>query len=132
MEKLDIVLIVISVAVVLFVGICIPVLIQIWRTAKSMTETLKVLNESLPLIMLNMAEISTNVNRTTTTVHRQVEELSLTLRRVQGVMSLLIGVEEIVRQRLHIPFAGTVRTATALIRGGRVFLRMLVDDRRRG
>jgi uncharacterized protein YoxC len=131
-EKLDIVLIVISVAVLLFVGVCIPVLIQIWRTAKSMTETLKVLNESLPLIMLNMAEITTNVNRTATTVHRQVEDLSLTLRRVQGVLGLLIGVEEVVRQHLKIPFAGTVRTAAALIRGGRVFLRMLVDDRRRG
>jgi len=129
-EKLDIVLIVISVAVLLFVGFCIPVLIQIWRTAKNMTETLKVLNESLPLIMLNLAEISTSVNRTTTTVHRQVEDLSFALRRVQEVLGLLIGLGEVVRQRVHPPFAGTMRTAAALIRGGRVFLRMLVDDRR--
>lgn len=132
MEKLEIILIVLSVLFLLFAGFCIPFLIQIWRTAKGMAETLKLLNETLPLIMLNLTEITTNINRTTTTVNRQVEEFSLTLRRVQGGLGLLIGVEEAVRQRLQIPFAGTVRTAAALVRGGRVFFRLLFADQRRG
>lgn len=130
MEKLEVILIVLNVAFLLFVVCCIPFLVQIWRTAKAMGETLKVLNESLPLIMVNLAELTTNVNRTTATVQREVEDLSLTMERIRGVMGLLAGLEEVVRQRLRMPFAGTMRTVSALLRGGEVFLRLLLTDPR--
>jgi uncharacterized protein YoxC len=132
MDKLEIILIVLSAVFLLFTGFCIPFLIQIWRTAKGLSETLQVLNQSLPLIMQNLAEITTEINRTTTIVHHQVEDFSLTMRKVQGFLSLLVGVEEVVRRRVQIPFGGTLRTASALMRGGRVFFRMLFDDRRPG
>jgi uncharacterized protein YoxC len=129
---LNIMLIILSVAFLLFAGFSIPFLLQIWRTAKGMSQTLQLLNESLPAIMKNLEVITTNLNQTTTIVQRQVLELSLTLRKIQGVISLLVGLEEIFRSRIRLPFAGTVRTSAAMIRGVRAFLRILLDDRREG
>jgi uncharacterized protein YoxC len=122
------ILIILTVAFLLFTGVSIPFLLQIWRTAKGMSETLHILNEGLPTIMKNLEEITTNINRTTTTVHRQVEELSVTLGKVQGVMSVLFGLEEIIRSRIRLPFLGTVRTSVAVIKGMRVFLNFLLDN----
>src|SRR4030042_849662 len=99
MEKLDVILIVLSLAFLLFTGFSIPFLLQIWRTAKSMDLTLRMFNQNLPGIMKNLEEITTNVNRTTTTVHRQVEELSLTVRKIQGTLNLVVGMEEILTKR---------------------------------
>jgi uncharacterized protein YoxC len=127
---LNIMLIILSLAFLLFAAFSIPFLLQIWRTAKGMSQTLQLLNESLPAIMKNLEEIMTNLNRTTTTVQRQVLEFSLTLRRIQGVISLLVGLEEVLRSRIRLPFAGTVRTSAAMIRGARAFLSILLDNRR--
>ncbi len=131
MENLGIFLIGLSVAVLLVVGFSIPFFLQLWRTAKSMSLTLRLLNSSLPGILKNLEEITANVNRTTTIVTREVEELSLTIRKVQGTLSLLVGVEEIVRRNLHLAFAHKVRTSIAVVKGARVFLDHLLSKRRR-
>lgn len=123
---LDILLIILSVAFLLFAGFSIPFLLQIWRTAKSMAVTLELLNQNLPQIMENLAGITVNVNRTTSTIGRQVEELSVTMGKIRGVLSLLMGLEEVLRGRFRIPFAKTVRTSTALFRAARVFMNILL------
>lgn len=129
---LNIMLIILSLAFLLFAGFSIPFLLQIWRTAKSMAMTLEILNEGLPAIMKNLEEITTNLNQTTTIVQRQVLELYLTLRKIQRVISLLVGLEEVLRSRIRLPFAGTVRTSAAVIRGVRAFLNILLDNHREG
>jgi hypothetical protein len=91
-----------------------------------MAFTLRVLNQRLPLIMKNMEEITTNINRTSTTVHRQVAEISLTLRRIQGIVGVFLGVEEVLRRRMSFPFARTLRTSMAVGRGVRVFIDCLM------
>ena len=126
---LNIILIILSVSFLLFAGFSIPFLLQIWRTAKSMAVTLQLLNQHLPGIMENLEGITTNVNRTTKTVNRQVEELSMTLGRIQGAMAFLIGVEEVLRSRLRFPLARTVRTSAALFKAARVFAAILMDNR---
>lgn len=118
----DNILILLSVAVVLFAGLCVPFLIQILRTAREMAFTLQLLNQRLPLIMKNLEEITTNINRTSTTVHRQVAEISLTLSRIQGIVGLFLGLEEVLRRRMSFPFARTLRTSMAVGRGVRVFI----------
>ena len=72
--------------------------------------------------MKNLEEITTNINRTTTTVHRQVAELSLTLRRIQGIVGVFLGLEEVLRRRVSFPFSRTLRTSLAVARGVRVFV----------
>ena len=125
----DSILIILSVAFLLFAGLSIPFLLQIWRTARSMAETLELLNRSLPEIMKNLAEITTNINRATTAVNREIETLSLSVKKVQGTVNLLVGVEEIVRRSVRMPFIGTLRTGLAVIRGVRAFLDGLRHER---
>lgn len=129
MGMTDTILIILSVAFLLFAGFSIPFLLQIWRTAKGMAETLELLNRSLPAIMKNMEEITTNINRATTAVNREIETLSVSVKKVQGTVNLLVGLEEIVRKGVRLPFAGTIRTALAVTRGVRTFLDCLLRER---
>jgi uncharacterized protein YoxC len=125
MTKMEIILIILSVVfLMLFAGFLIPVLIQIRRTAKDMAETLQHLNQGLPMIMKNLEEITTNINRTSTTVHRQVAELSLTLRRIQGTVGVFLGLEEVLRRRVS---SRTFRTYLAVVKGVRAFVGGLTD-----
>jgi len=123
MTKMEIILIILNVAFLLLIaGFFIPLLIQIRQTAKSLDETLQQLNQGLPPIIKNVEEITTNINPTTTTVHRQVTELSLTLRRIQGIVGVFLGLEEVLRRRMSSPFSRTFRTSMAVARGVRVFV----------
>jgi len=125
MTKMEIMLIILSVAFLLFAGFFIPVLLQIRQTAKTAAETLQHLNQALPPIMKNLEEITTNVNLTTTTVHRRVAELSLTLQRIQGMVGVFLTLEEILRRRASSPISKTFRTSMAIARGMQVFIKCL-------
>jgi hypothetical protein len=92
-----------------------------------MAMTLQLLNQRLPLIMKNLEEITINVNRTSTTVHRQVAEISLTLNRIQGIIGVIFGLEEVLRRRISFPLASTLRTSMAVARGIRVFIDCLTS-----
>lgn len=128
----DNILILLSVAFLLFAGLCVPFLIQILRTAREMAMTLQLLNQRLPLIMKNLEDITTNINRTSTTVHRQVAEISLTLNRIQGIVGIFLGLEELLRRRMSFPFARTFRTSMAVGRGVRVFIDYLTGGSSEG
>jgi len=128
----DNILIILSVAFLLFAGLCVPFLIQILRTAREMAMTLQLLNQRLPLIMKNLEDITTNINRTSTTVHRQVAEISLTLNRIQGIVGIFLGLEELLRRRMSFPFARTFRTSMAVGRGIRVFIDYLTGGSSEG
>jgi uncharacterized protein YoxC len=124
---MEIILIIVSVFFLLFVIFSIPFLIQIWRAAKGIAETLDILNRDLPVIMKNLEEITTNINRTTTTVHREVAELSLTLRRVQGIVGIFLGVGEVLRHRMSFPLSRALMTSLAVIKGVRTFAGVLAN-----
>jgi uncharacterized protein YoxC len=127
MTNMEIILIILSVVFLLFALFSIPFLIQIWRTAKGMAATLEILNRDLPVIMQNLEQITTNINRTTTTVHREVAEISFILRRVQGIVGILLGVGEVLRHRVSFPFARTAMTSLAMVKGVRAFVGVLTD-----
>jgi uncharacterized protein YoxC len=129
MEKLEIILIILSVFFLLLAGFSIPFFLQIWRTAKSMAMALHVLNQNLPAIMKNLEEITTNINRTTTTVHLHVEDLSQMVSRIQGTLGLVVGVEEILRRSVRLNFIQKMRTSAAVAKGVRVFLGHLLSKR---
>ncbi len=122
MGTLEIILTIMIIALLLFAGLSIPFLLQIWRTAKSMAATLQVLNQNLPEIMKNLEEITANINRTTATVHRQVEEFSAIAGKIQGTLGLVAGMEEILRRNVRLNVVQKARTALAVVKGVRVFL----------
>ncbi len=100
----------------------IPFMIEVWRTVKGMAQTLETLNRDLPAIMNNLEEITTNINRTTITVNREVTELSMTLRRMQGVVGVVLGVTDVLRRQISFPLARTLITSVAAFKGVRTFI----------
>jgi uncharacterized protein YoxC len=125
----DTILILLGITFLVLVGFSIPFFLQLWRVAKDLGLTLKTLNQNLPGIMKNLEEITAKVNLTTTTVHRRVEDLSLTLQKIQGTLNLLVAAEEILRSGIHHSFVRKVRTSAAIAKGIRVFLDHVVSKR---
>jgi len=126
---LEISVVILSVVFLLIAALSIPLLIQIWRTAKSITATLNLLNQSLPGILKNLDEITANINKATHTVNNQIESISLVVRRVQGVLELFLDFEQILRESLKLPFFKTIKTATAALKGVRVFFDVFRSSR---
>ncbi len=69
--------VVVSIVFLLIAAFSIPFLLQIWRTTKSITETLHMLNQSLPGILRNLEEITANINKATHAVNEQIDGLSV-------------------------------------------------------
>lgn len=126
---LEISVVILSVVFLLIAALSIPLLIQIWRTAKSITATLNTLNQSLPGILKNLDEITANINKATSAANNQIESISLVVRRVQGVLELFLDFEQILRESLSLPFFKTIKTATAALKGVRVFLDVFRSSR---
>ena len=126
---LEIGVLVLSLAFLLIAAFAVPTLIQIRRTAKSITDTLESLNRSLPSILKNLDEITANIKQATNTVNHQVQSLSLVVRRVQVALEFLLDVKQIVRASLGYPFIHGMTTATAALKGFRVFLDVLRSPR---
>ncbi|MCX5845617.1 MAG: DUF948 domain-containing protein [Deltaproteobacteria bacterium] len=127
---LEISVAILSIVFLLIAVLSIPFLLQIWRTAKGITETLHMLNESLPGILKNLEEITANINKATHTVNEQIEGLSLVARRIQGLMSIVLDVENILRAAVRLPVFKTLRNALAVATGVKAFMKVFFSSRR--
>jgi hypothetical protein len=128
----DTILILLGVAVLLFIGFAISCILQIRQTVKGMTLTLRIVNENLPAIMRNLEAITTRISRMSATMDGCLDDLSLMMKKMKALMILFGGLEEIVRRRVHLPFAPALRTYLAVSKGVRVFLSHLLSERRKG
>ena len=120
---------ILGIVFLLLVVFSIPFLLQIWRSAKSITTTLHMLNESLPGILKNLEEITTNINKATYTVNEQIEGLSLVTRRIQGFLSIATDIENILRAGIGLPVFKTIRNVVAVVTGVKVFLKVFLSSR---
>lgn len=114
---------------IVFLLIAIPFLLQIWQTAKGITTTLHMLNESLPGILKNLEEITTNINKATYTVNEQIEGLSLVAGRIQGLMSIVLDVENMLLTGVRLPVFKTLRNALAVATGVKAFMKVFFSSR---
>ena len=126
---LEISVAILSIVFLLIAVLSVPFLLQIWRTAKGITETLHMLNESLPGILKNLEEITTNINKATHTVNEQIEGLSLVARRIQGLMSIVLDVENILCAGVRLPVFKTLRNALAVATGVKAFMKVFFSSR---
>lgn len=126
---LEISVAILSIVFLLIALLSIPFLLQIWRTTKDITTTLHMLNESLPGILKNLEEITTNINKATHTVNEQIEGLSLVARRIQGLMSIVWDVENILRAGVRLPVFKTLRNALAVATGVKAFMKVFFSSR---
>lgn len=126
---LEISVVILSIVFLLIVALSIPFLLQIWRTAKSITETLHMLDKNLPGILRNLEEITTNINKATHTVNEHMEGLSLVAKRVQGFLGIIMDIESLLRAGIGLPVLRTLRNAIAVVTGVKVFLKVLLSSR---
>ena len=125
---LEIGMFILGIVFLILVAFLIPFLLQMWRSAKGITETLHTLNESLPGILKNLEEITTNINKATYTVNEQIEGLAVVTGRVQGFLSVVTDIDNILRTSLRLPVIKTVRNVLAVIAGVRVFLKVFLSS----
>jgi len=120
---LEIVLTILGIAFLLMVIFCIPILMQIWRTAKDITATLATLNKSLPLLLKNLEDITTNINNSTTIVNREIQGFSRTADRIHLIVSDIVDdVQSITPSAIKSPLFLKLRNAVAIVKGIRVFV----------
>ena len=120
---LEIVSTILGIAFLLLVIFCIPILMQIWRTAKDITITLETLNKSLPLLLKNLEDITTNINNVTTTVDREIQGVSRTADRIRLIVSDIVDdVQSITPSALKSPLFLKPKNAVAIVKGVRVFV----------
>ena len=120
---LEIVLTILGIAFLLLVIFCIPILMQMWRTAKDVTITLETLNKSLPLLLKNLEDITTNINNVTTTVDREIQGFSRTADRIHLIVSDIVDdVQSITPSAIKSPLFLKLKNAVAILKGVRVFV----------
>ncbi len=120
---LEIVLIILVAAFLLFAVFCIPILLQIWRTSKHLTITLESLNKSLPLLLKNMEDITTNINNSTSAVNREIQGFSRIADRIQFVVGDIVDdLQRITPSAIKSPFFEKLKNAAAIVKGLRVFV----------
>jgi uncharacterized protein YoxC len=126
---LEIGVFIISIVFLLLVVFSIPFLLQIWRSAKGITATLHMVNENLPGILKNLEEISTNINKATYTVNEQIEGLAVVTRRIQGLLNVVLEIDNIFRAGVRLPVLKTFRNVLAVATGVKVFLKVFLSSR---
>ncbi|HOW56805.1 MAG TPA: DUF948 domain-containing protein [Smithellaceae bacterium] len=123
---LEISLLILGIAFLILVIFCIPILVQVWRTAKDITITLNSLNSSLPLLLKNMEEITTNINKSTAAVNQEVQYFSLTLNRFNSSLAgIADDMEHLLPLLMNTPVYQKIRNVVAVIKGVRAFLDVL-------
>jgi uncharacterized protein YoxC len=120
---LEICLIIFSIAILVLLIFCIPILLQIMRTARNIAVTLETLNQSLPAILKNLDEITTNINSSTSAVNREVQDFSNTVGRFQLVIKGVVDdIQNIAPVAMKLPVYEKIKNIMAVIKGVRVFM----------
>jgi len=107
---------------------CIPLLLQIWRVSKDLTQTVQTLNQSLPLILKNLEEITNNVNSSSSVINKKIQNFSGPAGG-SGLMltDLLNNIQYIAPLALKLPIFRIVRNMMAVAKGLQVFVEVLLN-----
>ncbi|PKN53095.1 MAG: hypothetical protein CVU55_03910 [Deltaproteobacteria bacterium HGW-Deltaproteobacteria-13] len=118
--------ILVSILIVLVI-FCIPILLQIWRTAKDVSVTVQTLNQSLPLILKNLEEITANVNSSTTVINQKIQNFTNSSNRSRLLISdILNNIQYLAPIALKLPIFQIIGKVIAIAKGIRVFTDVLL------
>lgn len=122
---LEIALVLLSSAVFGIVIMLIPLAVQLNRFIKTLSQALEQINRDLPGVMQNINEISSNLRTSTLFIRHRMEALDLALGKFQSLLGILYGFEGLVRPFLRLPAFRFLRTTGAVIKGIRVFAKVI-------
>jgi uncharacterized protein YoxC len=122
---LEIGVLVVGIALLVFIVFAIPSLLQIWRTARSIEMTTEILNRDLPAILGNINRITDDVSDTTTRVRNEITQLSSAGDKVADMVDQLSGVESQLKHSVIEPLSDMLTTLAASTRALNAFIRTL-------
>jgi uncharacterized protein YoxC len=118
-------LMLVAIALLLVFIAAIPLMVRIGTALRNINRILEILNQSLPQIMKNLEEITTNISDASALVRQRMEDISLTLKRIQSVFRIFIALEQIIRGGLGQIVQRRAKSVSALAKGLQVFVRAL-------
>ena len=127
---LEISLVLLSAAVFLIAAVTVPLMLQLYKLIRGLTETQDVVQKSLPGILQNLNETIIYIKDTSVTVHQQVEGFSLVLGKIQAALGLVTELEDVLRLTMKLPVFNVIRTAGAVAKGIRVFFDVYAAGRK--
>ena len=114
---LQIALFLASVAIVLFVACCIPVMLQLRKHAERMTQTLAELKAEVSLLVQDSRQLLHSVNELSTRANQQCDDVERVIQTVRGWTERADRVVEEVGSVLEPPILTAVRNAQILRKG---------------
>ena len=114
---LQIALFVASVAVVIFVAVCVPALLQLRQQAAQMAQTLAELKAEVSLLVQDGRELLHNVNELSTRAHQQCDDVERVIQTVRGWTERADRVVEEVGSVLEPPILTAARNAQIFRKG---------------
>lgn len=122
---LEIALVLLSAAVFGMVLMMIPLAIQVNRFIKGLSLTIEQINRDLPKVMQNLDEVSSNLRTSSLLIRRRMEAVDFTLGKLQALIGILTGLEDLARPVIKLPIFRVLRTTGAILKGVRVFTTVL-------
>lgn len=127
----DVGYLILGVIFLLLLGFSIAIFLRIWRAVKDITVTLEALNARLPVILKNLEEITTSINDSTTAINLEIQRISITTRRVNGIVNGVVdNIRSITPSVMKLPLLAKARNMIAIVRGVRVFLNVFLNKKR--
>ena len=126
--NLDTALLILVVILIVLVIFCIPLLLQIWRVSKDISQTVQTLNQSLPLILKNLEDITNNVNSSSSVINKKIQNFAGPSSGSGLLLNDLINnIQYIAPLALKLPIFRIVRNVMAVAAGLRVFVEVLLN-----
>ncbi|HNY51212.1 MAG TPA: DUF948 domain-containing protein [Smithella sp.] len=126
--NLDTALLILVGILIVLVIFCIPLLLQIWRVSKDISQTVQTLNQSLPLILKNLEDITNNVNSSSSVINKKIQNFAGPSSGSGLLLNDLINnIQYIAPLALKLPIFRIVRNVMAVAAGLRVFVEVLLN-----
>jgi uncharacterized protein YoxC len=125
---LEISAVIVSLAFLLLVIFIIPSVIQLRRTAKSVSETSNTLNQKLPDILVEINDITNDVSTTTDLVKTNVTNMNQATGRLIELIREFTTFGETLQYSLRNPLMESIVTLTAVFKGMNAFINTLKNE----
>lgn len=115
-------IVVIAISFLLLTFFSILYLLQLRRTAKKIESVLHTLNQRLPGVVAKLDSIAGALSDTALMVRNRTESLSLSVEKIQDMVTDIADFEKDIRSKIETPLLQTVGTYSAVLAGVRAFL----------
>lgn len=123
-------IVVLTIAVCLLIAVLLPLIWQLWRTARNMAIILETLERSLPGILDNLDEITTDLRSVSATVRKEVDATAALYQKLRLILDVMRGWRGLLPHGARCP-ASSLKRVRGVARGIKVFFDVLSERNRK-